>query len=278
MAQKKSKDDSLAFMSRLSDWVYYHDPKLPHDPAHPHLILFLSWMSARKAHIEKYTAQHQILYPSSRILLVTYTPSSMFVNKHDKLLRPAAEILKEEAERAQGSEEVRMLIHLFSNGGAAHARHLFNNLRGISGGELTIPKHVMVLDSSPGYLHWSTAYAAMAAVTPIWARPLIHLWIFLGFVLWKPFARSHYNKDNVEALRSEDLLRQETARLYVYGTGDVMVRWQDVEDDAGWVKRETRTEVRTERFEGAQHVSHARMDFERYWGAVSKLWEERDAK
>ena len=278
MAQNKKKDVSLDFMNRLSDWVHYYDPELPHDPAHPHLILFLSWMGARKAHIAKYTAEHQILYPSSRILLITYSPMSMWTNDHARLLRPAAEILSEEAKRAEGSDEVRMLIHSFSNGGAANARHLFNTMRDMDGGTLSIPRHILVLDSGPGYFHWSTTYNAMAAVTPRWTHPLIHIWILIGYVFWYIPDRPHYCPMNVAALRKDDLLGQEAARLYLYGTEDEMVLREDVEDDAEWISKKGGVVVRKEKFEGSKHVSHARTDFERYWGAVSNLWEERDVK
>ena len=183
-----------------------------------------------------------------------------------------------EAKRAEGSDEVRMLIHSFSNGGAANARHLFNTMRDMNGGKLSIPRHILVLDSGPGYFHWSTTYNAMAAVTPRWTHPLIHIWILIGYVFWYIPDRPHYCPMNVAALRKDDLLGQEAARLYLYGTEDEMVLREDVEDDAEWISKKGGVVVRKEKFEGSKHVSHARTDFERYWGAVSNLWEERDVK
>jgi hypothetical protein len=57
------------------------------------------------------------------------------------------------------------------------------------------------------------------------------------------------------------------SRCYMYSDADELVNWRDVESHAdasearGWV-------VRRELFKGAPHVSHMKVEPERYWGIV----------
>ena len=64
-----------------------------------------------------------------------------------------------------------------------------------------------------------------------------------------------------------------TPRLYLYSQAEEMVLWTEVEKHVEEV-RKVGLDVRMKRFEGSPHVVHARIDPERYWGAVKKVWED----
>jgi hypothetical protein len=248
-------------------------------------------MGARNAHIAKYTAEYQRLFPSSRILVISFKWTYVLSHSHDNL-RPAAEIIHAEAVAAkrEGKEdEARMLIHMFSNGGAGTMRHLLETVRelrdpnGKPNGHLTVPRHVFISDSAPGYFHWMNAYSAMASNFPRWVRPLVHVWIIIGWVLYILPGRPTWFENNAHGCREADFLAQQTRRLYLYGNKDIMVDPSDIEDDAATVKKMVEggkvrgrgPVVSLELFEGSSHVSHARTDFKRYWTAVEGAWKRR---
>jgi hypothetical protein len=286
-----SKDTSLDFMTRLSSHVFYHDPKTTHLPNHPSLILFAGWMGARNAHLAKYTAQYQLLFPTSRILLITYSVNDFISYPADKI-QPAVDILRAEVKAAKEEgkgDEVRVLWHLFSNGGAGTTRHLFETIDKLDGkdakvkGELALPRHVFIADSAPGDFHWMDSYSAMAASLPRWIHPLLHVWIIVGIAYYAILRRPTWFHANVLGLRETSVLAAQNVRLYFYGTKDIMVRPSDIENDAAAVKELVQggevkdgPVVRMERFEGSKHVSHARTDFERYWKAVEDAWAARN--
>ena len=64
-----------------------------------------------------------------------------------------------------------------------------------------------------------------------------------------------------------------TPRVYLYSDADQMVPAQAVEDHFT-IARAQGLNVRAEHFHGSAHVSHARGDPQRYWGAIRKAWSE----
>ena len=65
-------------------------------------------------------------------------------------------------------------------------------------------------------------------------------------------------------------------RLYIFGPEDKLISIFDIEAHVEKV-RATGVDVRTEVFEGTQHVAHLRGGSERYWDAVKDLWLGRTA-
>lgn len=64
-----------------------------------------------------------------------------------------------------------------------------------------------------------------------------------------------------------------TPRLYFYSDADEMVPASAVEEHIADARQKGLT-VHAEKFHGTLHVSHARKDPERYWGAIQSLWAE----
>jgi hypothetical protein len=270
-------------MQRLSPSVSFYDPDTPADSPSslqarrsPRLILILSWFAAHEAHIAKYVAQHRLLFPTSRILLVRCPANHVFFppGVRSQLL-PAMQILKAlllaDRDKNDGGAP-GLLVHMFSNGGMNSMTLLLAMLREDKH-EHVFPRHVMICDSCPGYFHWQRIHRAVAHGLPSWVSPLIHLgiainWFIGGFLLRRdpPLDRQ------ARGLNDKTLTALQTRRLYLYGTGDEMVDWRDVEDHATRAA-DTGIDVRKEVFPGCKHVSHARADGERYWRLVKEAWD-----
>lgn len=86
-----------------------------------------------------------------------------------------------------------------------------------------------------------------------------------------PELRETLHTANTLALPSSSPTPNCAPRLYVYSASDKIVRFDLVEAHIEEA-RERGLDVVVERFETSAHVSHARKDPGRYWGAVEKMW------
>ncbi|KAM4066912.1 indole-diterpene biosynthesis protein PaxU [Hirsutella rhossiliensis] len=292
MPPSAARAGPLAFMQALSPTVAYWDPRQrlhprsqspsPPSSKDPELILLLSWMAARDEHIAKYIAQHQALFPSSRILLIRCPLLRVWlpwIARRD--VKPALLLLRALAKGGDGQDDEgtcpRVLVHMFSNGGISTAVHLRSMLlaaglddggRGIA----ALPRYVLLLDSCPGYFRWRNTHRALVQTLPWWVSPLMHIAIAVACVYHSLRRLPPAQNQNAQALRAPRLVSRECRRTYLYGTADNMVDYQDVEDNARKAE-EVGFVVRRERFEGAKHVAIARAEPARYWGAVRESWE-----
>ncbi|KAL6886985.1 hypothetical protein GGI43DRAFT_426171 [Trichoderma evansii] len=308
MAAKKTtilkKEPPLSFMEHLSSSVSYYCPKdaIPlnnkgdSDNASidqrnpPELILVLSWMGARDVHIEKYIAQHRVLFPSSRILLIRSPASHVFwPSLGRRHIPPAIRILRQFAEpetkvtssgRGSNNSRPRVLLHILSNGGvstAARIRELLRKELGndSAGNKLVIPRYALCLDSCPGNFVWKSTHKALLQSLPRWTSPLVHFVIAVAWLIYKLRLTRPAQNLNAEALRRGTLVPRETQRTYLYGTADAIIDWRQVEDHAKRAE-ESGFKVRKEKFEGGEHVSLVRKESQRYWQAVKETWDEAE--
>lgn len=268
-----SKGGPLSFMDTLSSAVSYFKPETPPPSGDPQLIVVFSWYAARELHIAKYIAQHRAIYPSSPILLVrSEIKHNFFPPSMGPALAPGVPVLRAAAEAAAAEASPQVLVHVFSNGGAACAMKMFELLR--KDGNGTVPRHVTILDSCPGYFHWGRAHRAIAMPLPALMSPVIHVILF-GVWLWHRALGMQLSPDYYAAeLNAKWLVDVAPRRTYLYGTDDDMVGWQDVEHHAAHAK-ELGFKVSPEKFEGGKHVANVRVDADRYWKAVEEAWEAR---
>ncbi|KAK6083662.1 hypothetical protein SCUP515_01913 [Seiridium cupressi] len=271
----------LAMLTKLSQFVSFSEPtQKPANSATtdaPQLILVASWMDARDLHIAKYITRYQSLYPTSKILLVKFVFKHIVWQKECiKAVQPAISYLRSQVDSgyiSQSPSKPETLVHVFSNGGVASTKHLFEEYEKSTGH--VFPLHAAVYDSCPGlYSYWGAYNASITGVPKgIWRwimAPIIHLldiylWI-MAVVLRRPYhllinGNWHNNPEKTK----------QTNRAYIYGKGDEMVEWNHIElhaqqaEDKGFA-------VRKELFEGSTHVAHMRADEGRYWGIVTETW------
>ncbi|KAK4095822.1 hypothetical protein N658DRAFT_502291 [Parathielavia hyrcaniae] len=300
----------LGSMTRLSPSVYIYRPQttpsLTISPAEtgsttkapiPKLIVLATWMGARDAHIAKYLAPYQALFPTGPILLMRSEPR-YFLRPGGiaRELAPAVAFVRSlfpdvslhgpaTGRPPTTGGQPQLLMHAWSNGGATCLHHL--RLALLSPNHTTTPRtkrpattlppYTLVLDSAPGTLTYRGSYRAFTAGLkgPVkWLiAPLMHAlcaWFTLLYTLRiidGPLARMARGLNDGAAWKGV-----EVRRTYVYGDRDLLVDHADVERHAEEARGKGFT-VRRERFEGGEHVAHARVDPERYWRVVRETWE-----
>jgi hypothetical protein len=320
MATMAEQRQPLKTMTKASPFVYFYEPPCSkiengsttaatisttstadaitagsNTTAAPKLILVASWMDARDLHIAKYITRYQTLYPASRILLVKFVfRHIVWRSECIAAVRPAVSYIRslqssgylsEESENDDTSLETsssspEILLHVFSNGGVASSKELFEAYEAESRGR-PFPVHAAVYDSCPGLYSYRSAYNASIAGFPKgsllrWlAAPLIHL---LDMYLWvvAVLLRRPYNLVINADRHNDPRHTRQRCRAYVYGRGDDMVDWRHVEAHARRAE-ERGYDVRAEVFEEGTHVAHVRVDEARYWRIVAETWEKSQA-
>lgn len=270
----------LGWMQTLSESVSYFDPKVEAAGSNnePDLILIMSWMAAREAHISKYVAQYRKMFPSSRILVAQCPMAHVtFPWRTRGAIAPAIPFLRELAERqkkndAAGDKSPKLLLQMFSNGGVHTASWIRRMLQeGQPDRRDVMPRYVMLMDSCPGQFRWQSSYRAVMQSLPWWSGPIIHAVIAMVCLYHYLRRLPPIQNRNAQALRSPKLLERECRRTYLYGTADDLVLWTDVEYNARKAK-EAGFNVRMEKFQGARHVAITRSEPERYWRAIRESW------
>jgi hypothetical protein len=268
---------------RLGSSTYLYRPpstqesNSPRNQADPDLILLHTWLSADPRHIAKYISGYKKLYPSSHILILTTAlPDATYASRASQLLRigPVLSILK------SSPPGTKILLHLFSNGGAFTSCLVAQEYKKATGKALPISS--LILDSSPSYpWHWRT-YTALALSLPQSPRILYYLLagtLHIFLLLYRLSKIITWSDDLVTELRRDLNLGQYFAlnvkRLYIYSKEDKMVWWEDVVDHAVEAK-EKGYKVQTELWSGSGHCGHLMIDEKRYWNVVKSLWDARD--
>ncbi|SPO04840.1 uncharacterized protein DNG_07525 [Cephalotrichum gorgonifer] len=272
----------LESMEKMSPVVSLHRSKdaLPNASA-PKLIAVLTWMAAQDVHIAKYIAAYRAMFPSSPILLIKAPyKNTIFANQAKVEVAPAVSVIKSifasvEPEPTE-IQEPQMIFHLLSNGGCLSFGHLLEAWgKNDPDTPLSLPTHVMVLDSCPGLFHWSRMHRALSQPLPAWFAPIVHVVLAFALVAYKFTEPDPVKRMRVGwALNDKGVLGAQRRRVYLYSDADKVVGSEDVEAHAEEV-RETGSleEVRLENFGGTAHVVHMRSDPDRYWSAVRDVWD-----
>ncbi|KAL1983303.1 hypothetical protein VTN96DRAFT_10444 [Rasamsonia emersonii] len=157
----------------------------------PDYIVLLTWMHAKAEHILKYVQGYSRLFPTARIMIITTTASDMIVVSFSTLqrrLEPAIQVLA-------SRPEAKVLIHLFSNGGAHMTAQLA--LTYSQRFHKPLPVQAMVFDSSPGQATWQRSARALIAGFPkqplarILGTLVVHLALALIWISLVVFPREN---------------------------------------------------------------------------------------
>ncbi|KAG6915815.1 hypothetical protein DXG01_009689 [Tephrocybe rancida] len=262
----------------------------------PTLIITFGWMGAKLPHLMKYTAVYYDLYPEATHILIQCEPSFFISRERTRQtnLEPVIDVLKSlgylpattakpDVVDIPADLEPHLLIHAFSNGGCSQLTCLSRLLRArYPNWDLMKPGIcAIVLDSCPGLGTVQHARRAMGTLvgSPL-LRPLLSAiitWLFFYSAVMK---RLFGAKNPLEALKYDlnrpNLLpwtRKSTPRLYLASRKDEVVAFYEVEGHAQDAKAAGFEDVRFEVFEDTPHVSHAKFEPERYWGAVEAAWD-----
>ena len=271
MSQRDSPPGLKDFV-RLNPSTWYRQTSNTSPSDDPDLILLAGWMDASPKHIARYTAGYARLYPSASILAVTTSLIDVGFRTtaaNRKRIAPALEIL------CTLSSNRKVLLHLFSNGGAYTSTLIAKAYRQKMGRSLLV--NLLVLDSAPGRATYEATIRAVAVGLP----KNIILRTIGSFVLrvlfWLAILASMLRRkvDLIEQVRRDlnetTLISVKTPRMYIYGVSDDMVAWQDVEAHAVEAEELGYT-VDTEKFLQSTHVAHLIADPARYWASVQSAW------
>ncbi|KIW00154.1 uncharacterized protein PV09_08330 [Verruconis gallopava] len=263
--------------TQLAPTIWYYCPKTNAANGNgsikkqPDLVILSTWMGAAPRHIMKYVTGYQNLFPKSPILMLTNSIGDIVLKthkQHKEHLKGAIRVIHETASTIQSP---KILLHLFSNGGAHHIAHLaFLYQRQF---HTPLPITGMVLDSAPGRATYGRSVAAMSVGLPRFFLLRLLGLLVIHFLCASMWVRHHiFRQENIitkvrRQLIDPQLFPTSAPRVYIYSKTDRMVGWKDVEYNANLAK-ENGYSVRTERYENTEHVGHLRKDPERYWEAV----------
>jgi hypothetical protein len=142
---------------------------------------------------------------------------------------------------------------------------------------ITIPPYVSIFDSAPAvYDYDATIKAILGNIKPglNWtlAAPAVHLlaisWWLAVHVMGQTDPMSLYG---ISVNDRQCKAKGEVRRCYIYSENDLSVPSWHIERHAREAE-EKGFSVRMEKFEGSAHVSHSRLDPERYWKIVQEVW------
>jgi hypothetical protein len=145
-------------MSKLSKYrslsrsISIHEPR---ESVTGQLIIIATWLGATTKHIVKYAALYEVIAPNAKILLIQ-APMDSFLLPYpiqEINIRPAVDPivqLLEECANEQGPHhpvtEPRILLHVFSNGGANRVLQLLRVWKSTVG--MALPLTGLVIDSA----------------------------------------------------------------------------------------------------------------------------------
>lgn len=270
----------------LNSCVFLHEPSNPpvlspanHPP--PTTILFFAWLGALPRHYSKYITHYINRYPNARILVITNGNSDLIYRSYatqEKRLEPALQVALADADL---DSDGRLLAHAFSNGGSNALANLllaFHRRRG-----KPMPLRALILDSAPGRVYLRPLADAMRTSMPKQAYlqlPILILVFSLLSVLWVVH-RVLSLENAVDRLRrllnDPQISPLDARRCYVYSKSDKLVRWEDVEEHTDEAEKHG-YDVRREKFDASEHVSHMKMDKVKYWSAMEQLWNSSKAE
>lgn len=254
--------------------------------APPNVIIMFGWMGGTFRHLSHYAKGYAELYPQAAQVVVLIEPRNFFSRKstQDKALQPIMDTLGAvgclpDTQTSTKSSQVKILTHMFSNGGGLQSTRLANLIRRRSPGSVSA-RSALVHDSMPGVGNLRTTLRAFAVGVPsLPARLFLYAFLsvmhFLGGIV-----RFLFGIPNViECLRSkiEDpnflpWVNKDTPRLYVYSKADGMVMWEEVRDHVQRL-RDKGLDVKEELYMESGHVAHMPKDRARYWNAVANVWK-----
>ncbi|GJE91071.1 hypothetical protein PsYK624_072190 [Phanerochaete sordida] len=274
--------------------VASHEP----DPSSPSVVIIFGWFNARISLEKKYVEGFKNVFPTATVVLVKADSSWLYTSQagREAILAPAADLL-DRIRLDEGRHWRGLLLHAMSNGGGmqllAFSKLLEKRPKTPSGLGGLNPV-ALVLDSVPD----SNGLRCMVVVftqfvrSPVKRMLAVPLLAFLYSLFALAYGSPAVLLDLRRRLNSPDLvplarrIGEERARdpaappgegglprLYFASKTDHMTRFAQVKAhmDEG---RRLGFDVRGEIFENSTHVSHAKADPERYWGAIRTLWRD----
>jgi hypothetical protein len=279
------------------------------DTAPPNLIVITSWTGAAAKHVAKYTAAYNAVYPGVPILVITTVLLDLTFHSTKRKLKALAPAVNYLLFRHPPT----LLLHAFSEGGAHKAVLLARAYLLGTHNRHRLPLSALILDSTPGRPSFSRASTAFARALPVsQSNPLVSkvlappiAKVVVGSIMAGQYLRSSvhgggggsgkgdgakkkggrsFMEETRRALNDDTLWDvRGMARTYLFGEGDEVVWWRDVQEHA--IESAAGEKDGAEpgvgslvvRFKRTEHCAHAKgvVNGAVYWAAVRKTWDMR---
>ena len=288
----------------------------PPSPVSGELVVICTWLGAARKHVAKYTSLYQRVAPGARILLVESNVPilvSSYARQRNHIQCAASIVLDNLAECGQynpmppasnssitappptdrkdatTTRPPKVLLHVFSNGGANTATQLLIVLR--SHLRAPLPLAGLVFDSCPAKGTYWKSYNAMVLSLPKDAPTRLVGALAVHFLLVLLYAWIASGNENPAGLMRRTMLDASTVTgagagyanggdktldvarkgCYLYSDTDPMVEWSDISDHAKDARR-MGWKVDEVRFSSSGHCQHLSMYGDRYVKAVEEIW------
>jgi hypothetical protein len=243
----------------------------------PSAVIIFGWGGSSPSHLRPYTKKYKSLYPSSRIVALGSPFTDMFpwpIRSQPQREEGFQELL---AACADADNENGILVHVFSNSGSYRFANLATRYRLTT--RKPLPIRAMVIDSAPCFssvvdkANALTKGFSLSGPTQFFANVILSMVLSVSWA-WTLLTWQHEPMQRTEeVLINPKIVRRAASRVYIYSKEDRIVHWKGIENSAKEADKHGYT-VRLERFQGSQHVMHARQDPARYWSIVEGLWDE----
>ncbi|KAJ5692202.1 hypothetical protein N7462_001625 [Penicillium macrosclerotiorum] len=264
----------------LSDRVYLRNGNENTKPApadEPTTIIIFGWGDGMPKHVAKYSDGFHDLYPSARIVVVlsaTLQASKQPLEDRVKAMMPIIDTVFP-TPTGDGAEEERVLLHAMSNTGGIFVAAAVTAYQERHGGNQRLPHELLVCDSTPGGLVFSTQVGrwsrAMAVGTAKFFPGRLSSPTLCG-IQWLSGSEPSGVWAN-RVMNDESFTTRKSSRLYIYSKEDEIIGYEDLEENVAQVKTLGYRAVDTEMFEGSPHVGHMRLHPEQYWNRISECWK-----
>ncbi|PVH74113.1 hypothetical protein DL98DRAFT_519512 [Cadophora sp. DSE1049] len=261
--------------SKLSSAVsLYTPPPTPTQTSNtdPTIIIVCQWMgvSPRSRSLNTAYLKYHTLYPAASILTLRSLPEYFLTTSTATRLAGFEPVIS----AINNDSNPRILVHLFSNGGALTFTDVCTVYKRQTG--KVMPVQAIVLDSAPGKPTMQESWSALSIGMPkglMWfpTAAMFAALLGIGWVGRSVFGYYGLVYKSPGLLNDGTLVDGNSKRLYVFSEKDSLVGFRDVEEHLEEFKK-ARGEVMVLKETETPHVQHMVLDFERYWENVQKLW------
>ncbi|OKL60945.1 hypothetical protein UA08_03246 [Talaromyces atroroseus] len=250
----------------------------------PKIILLFTWADAQPRHYLKYIEGYHELYPNAKVILTQATTLRTFFGGQKSAQRVVQDMVHQELIPLCTNDQISqfgILAHVFSNSGGLNYEATISVWHDAFGSDKPLPLKTLILDSMPGGETYKTEFPLWATGVALGMKMPLPKFIKWGLaativtvlmVIPQILGIEIMATRGPKALNTPQNVPLKSVRLYIYSTSDALIRYQAVEAHAESARAKGFTNVLQERFDGSAHVSHLRVDPERYWNAVWKAW------
>ncbi|KAJ7983177.1 hypothetical protein DFH06DRAFT_1172597 [Mycena polygramma] len=272
-------------LERISELSHYLGPNLKDlqlgGPNDPQLILLFGWLGAKLPQLMKYSTKYSEMYPAAAQVIIGADNVAAVIGSRATNVKRQTPILEKLAQLGLfGENPPRVLIHIFSGGGAiqllwlalaqkSRAPKLAQNARALA---------CLVIDSAPGSFKHADARrtftTGLTGFTKQVGLALASL-VYIGgqtksFITGTPSGHN-FIRDGLNDPQIFPFMDSATPRLYLYSDSDRFSPVGSVKDHIEAAKQKG-LNIQEEYFLGSPHVQHSRIYPDRYWDAVTARW------